>query len=129
MIVGIGVDIVKVSRVEGKVGKDFDTPFAKKAYTESEMAYARARGKGAYRSLAGFFGAKEAFFKATQVWPGWRDIRVEHRESGQPHFEFSDEATAKLTHAQLDPAFHTFHLTITHEKEFAVVVVVVEEMD
>jgi len=123
------VEIVKVSRIEDKVGKDFETPFAEKAYADGEMKYAKAQGKGAYRSLAGFFGAKEAFFKATQVWPGWKDIRVEHRESGQPYFGFSEEAIAKLTHAQLDPAFHTFHLTITHEKEFAVVVVVVEEMD
>jgi len=129
MIIGIGIDIVNVSRVEKKVGKNFETPFAKKAYAESEMAYAKARGKGAYRSLAGFFGAKEAFFKATQIWPGWKNIWVEHRENGQPYFAFSEEAIAKLMHAQLDLSFHTFHLTITHEKEFAVALVVVEEMD
>ncbi len=127
MITGIGVDIVKVSRICEKVGTGFDSPFARKAYTAEELRYAKGKGKGVYQSLAGFFAAREAFFKATQIRLRWQDISVDHDENGKPFFRFSDKAHLTLIERGKDPAFHRFHLTITHGREYAIVVVVCEE--
>lgn len=127
MILGIGIDTVKVSRVMDKVGPEFASPFAKGAYTEEELEYARSRGAAAYQSLAGFFAAREAFFKATQVRLGWKDIAVDHEPNGKPFFRFNDKGHLRLIERGRDPAFHKFHLSITHEKDYAVVVVVCEE--
>ncbi len=127
MITGIGVDIVKVSRICEKVGTGFDSPFARKAYTAEELRYAKGKGKGVYQSLAGFFAAREAFFKATQIRLRWQDISVDHDENGKPFFRFSDVGLLRLIEKHRDPTFHKFHLSITHEKDFAVVIVICEE--
>ncbi len=124
MITGIGVDLVQVERVRQKVGESFDTPLAKGAFTASELEYARSKGVAAFQSLAGFFAAKEAFFKATQVWPGWHGVWVEHEPGGKPYFGLSDEAKEKLRAAGIDPETANLQLTISHEKEYAVAVVV-----
>lgn len=129
MILGIGVDMVKVARVQQKAGEDLNSPLARGAFTESELAYAKSRGVAAYQSLAGFFAAKEAFFKATQVWPGFQDIWVEHEESGKPYFGLSEKAQEKMRALGIGPERVNIQLTISHEKEFAVAVVVVGEMD
>lgn len=123
MILGVGVDLVQVERVRKKVGESFDTPLARGAFTESELEYARSKGVAAFQSLAGFFAAKEAFFKATQVWPGWHGVWVEHEPGGRPYFGLSDEAKEKLRAAGLDPEAVSIQLTISHEKEYAVAVV------
>jgi holo-[acyl-carrier protein] synthase len=129
MILGIGVDMVKVERVRQKAGENLDSPLARGAFTESELAYAKSKGVAAYQSLAGFFAAKEAFFKATQVWPGWHGFWVEHEPGGRPYFGLSEKAREKMLKFDLDPERVNIQLTISHEKEFAVAVVVVEEMD
>jgi holo-[acyl-carrier protein] synthase len=126
MIIGIGVDLVKVERVRQKAGENFDTPLARGAFTESELAYAKSMGVVAYQSLAGFFAAKEAFFKATQVWPGWHDIWVEHEPGGKPYFGLSEKAREKMRALDIEPENADVQLTISHEKEFAVAVVVAE---
>ncbi len=125
MILGIGVDLVKVERVRQKAGEDLDSPLARGAFTESELAYAKSKGVAAHQSLAGFFAAKEAFFKATQVWPGWHGVWVEHEDSGKPYLDFSEKAREKMREIGLDPERANIQLTISHEKEFAVAVVVV----
>jgi len=124
MILGIGVDMVNVERVRKKVGESFDTPLAKGAFTASELAYAKGKGVAAYQSLAGFFAAKEAFFKATQVWPGWHGIWVEHEAGGKPYFGLSEKAREKMRALGIEPKRANIQLTISHEKEFAVAVVV-----
>ncbi len=126
MILGLGVDMVKVARVRQKAGENLDSPLARGAFTESELEYAKSKGVAAFQSLAGFFAAKEAFFKATQVWPGWHDIWVEHDANGRPYFEFPLEAFEKLAEKGLDLTKCRINLTISHEKELAVAVVVVD---
>lgn len=143
MILGVGVDIVQVERMRRKAGENLDTPLAKGVFTASELEYARGKGVAAAQSLAGFFAAREALFKATQVWPGWHGAWVEHDARGRPYFMFSDEAAGKYAAAGICvvggeavakgsenapkvPGAHRIQLTISHEKDFAVAVVVVE---
>jgi phosphopantetheine--protein transferase-like protein len=127
VIIGIGVDIVQVERMRKKAGENLDTPLAKGVFTASELEYARGKGVAAYQSLAGFFAAREALFKATQVWPGWHGAWVEHDARGRPYFMFSDEAIAKYDAVHVNILHLNVRLSISHEKDFAVAVVVVEE--
>lgn len=127
MILGVGVDIVQVERMRKKAGENLDTPLAKGVFTASELEYARGKGVAAAQSLAGFFAAREALFKATQVWPGWHGASVTHDPKGKPYFVFSDEAVGRYAGAGIDVAKYGIQLTISHEKDFAVAVVVVED--
>lgn len=61
MIIGIGVDIVEVSRVKRAIDNE---KFIKRVYTAKEINYCVSRGKGAAQSYAARFAAKEAILKA-----------------------------------------------------------------
>jgi phosphopantetheinyl transferase (holo-ACP synthase) len=50
---------------------------------------------------------------------------VEHEESGKPYFGFSEKAHEKMREVNINPERVNIQLTISHEKEFAVAVVVV----
>ena len=64
MIVGVGIDIAEVERY--RFGERERAWFARKVYTEEEMAYAMRKRNWPER-LAGFFAAKEAARKARPV--------------------------------------------------------------
>lgn len=61
MIIGIGVDIVEVSRVKQAIENE---KFIKRVYSAKEINYCISRGKGAAQSYAARFAAKEAILKA-----------------------------------------------------------------
>ena len=73
MILGIGTDLAEVARYQ------FDEKklawFARRVYTEEEMAYAFTKRLWAER-LAGFYAAKEAARKAFGFAIPWRQVGV-----------------------------------------------------
>ena len=119
VIVGIGLDVANVVRYR------FDERelawFARKVYTESEMAYAMRKRNWVER-LAGFFAAKEATRKAFGHAIPWRSVGVGHERSGKPLIELLGGAE-RLTR---DRGVRTIHLTITHSAEVAAAVVILE---
>src|SRR5580692_11424789 len=112
MILGTGIDLAEVVRYR------FDDRarawFARKVYTEYEMAYALRKRNWAER-LAGFFAAKEATRKAFGHAIPWRSVGVGHERSGKPIIELFGWAE-RLTHAR---GVRTIHLTITHSADVA----------
>jgi len=119
MIVGIGIDLAEVERYR------FDERalawFAKKIYTEEEMAYAMRKRNWPER-LAGFFAAKEATRKAFGHAIPWRWVGVGHEPSGKPTILLFGKARG-LIEAR---AVTAIHLTITHTAATAAAVVVLE---
>lgn len=85
MIVGIGVDLVKISRIE-KAGSSHPG-FLERVFTEREREYC-GRQKYPAQHYAARFAAKEAILKAfgTGMTSGmkWTDIEVLHGEGGGP---------------------------------------------
>ncbi len=85
-IIGIGIDITEVDRIEGAVTKHKN--FLGRVYSTKEV---RLSTKGSFRfeELAGRFAAKEAIFKAIKT--GWRkgvkftDINILNEPSGAPY--------------------------------------------
>lgn len=93
MIIGIGIDLVKISRIE-KAATDHPA-FVERVFTEKERAYC-SRQKFAAQHYAARFAAKEAVLKAigTGMSGGikWTDIEVLHGEGGGPIVNISGRA-------------------------------------
>ena len=119
VIVGVGLDVAQVSRY--RFGERELAWFARKVYTEREMAYAMRKRNWAER-LAGFYAAKEATRKAFGHAIPWRSVGVGHERSGKPVIELLGRAE-RLTR---DRGVRTIHLTITHSAEIAAAVVILE---
>ncbi|MDQ7004230.1 MAG: holo-ACP synthase [Ghiorsea sp.] len=94
-IVGIGTDIVKISRIEQSFTR-FEQRLIDKVFTPSE--YTLAKKRGIYRRLAMFFAAKEAVAKALGtgfVGFGMKDIEVFYLDSGKPEIILHGHAKKK----------------------------------
>lgn len=119
MIVGIGIDLAEVERYAFDETKR--ARFARKVYTEEEMAYAMRKRNWPER-LAGFFAAKEATRKAFGHAIPWRRIGVGHERSGKPTIELFGDAHRLLAMRQV----RSIHLSITHTASTAAAVVILE---
>src|SRR5512147_2819189 len=93
MIVGIGVDLVKIGRIE-KAGKGHPG-FLERVFTQREQDYCN-RQKFPAQHYAARFASKEAVLKAfgTGLSAGmkWTDVEVLHGEGGGPIVNISGAA-------------------------------------
>lgn len=122
MIVGIGLDVVHVSRLErwqqipGLLDRYFHP---------EELKTALSRGSGSTLSLAARFAAKEAFGKAVGTGLSGitlKNILVRNNHNGKPCMELSGNALDALHRA----GGETVHLSLTHERDNALAMVVIE---
>ena len=124
MILGIGVDIVELDRIERLVEKHGDS-FLNKIFTESEIAYCQAR-RHSSTHFAGRFAAKEAVLKAlgTGLRPPirWTDVEVRRGDSGPPTIHLARGAKAEA--AQQGVA--RVHISISHSRRTAVAYAIAE---
>jgi len=85
MVVGIGVDLVKIERID-KAGRNH-SGFLERVFTEAEREYC-SRQKFSAQHYAARFAAKEALLKAIGTgWSAgvkWTDMEVLHGEGGGP---------------------------------------------
>ncbi|MCF6323692.1 MAG: holo-ACP synthase [Gammaproteobacteria bacterium] len=127
MIVGIGTDIVCVSRMEKNLAK-YGQRFAERILTSNEFTeFLQHRRPASF--LAKRFAAKEAVAKAMGC--GFRDglqlthIGVGHDDFGKPMLEYSDRAVDLCEHLNISKS----HLSISDEDEYAVAFVTLEASD
>jgi len=122
MIKGIGVDVVHVHRMK----KWRKTPGLMERYFHNEeLSAALEKGNSADLSLAARFAAKEAFGKA--LGTGLRgivlkDIMVKNKHNGQPEILVSGTAFSALEKCGAGK----IHVSLTHEKDNAIAMVVLE---
>jgi len=123
MIRGLGIDIVHISRLS----KWRKTPgLMERFFHPEELEAARRRGSGMETSLAARFAAKEAFGKALGTGLHGitlKDIKVKNNHNGKPEIHLYGTAQAALDRM----GGGTLFLSLTHEKDNAVAVVVIEE--
>jgi holo-[acyl-carrier protein] synthase len=125
MIYGIGVDLIKVTRLESglaRFGEHYaDRLLAPEEHQEFFLASDPAR------FLAKRFAAKEAFAKAAGT--GLRDplhlrsIAVSHTPLGQPLLRFHHELEAWLHQRGIT----RHHLSLSDEQEYVIAYVVLEK--
>jgi holo-[acyl-carrier protein] synthase len=127
MILGIGMDLTDVKRVE-EVYRRHGARFLQRIFTETEQKKALSRLHVA-PTLAKRFAAKEAFAKAigTGMAQGvaWRQIGVVNGKSGKPEIELKGEALAKLQAMTPKGMQPKVHLTLTDEGPLAQALVMI----
>jgi holo-[acyl-carrier protein] synthase len=126
-IVGTGVDLVEVERVEqALVRAGTGVRFGRRVYTEGERSYCESRGKGRFQSYAARFAAKEAVMKALGTgWSrnaGWHEIEVVRERGHAPKIVLSGKAAA-FAHKR---GIKQLHLSISHTAEHAIAHVIAE---
>lgn len=117
MILGIGTDIVEVSRMARAMEKDV---FLRKCFTEDEVTRCFARGEKAAQAFAGYFAAKESIAKALGIGFrnfGPRDIEVCQTELGKPY--------ASLKFQPNVPRGTLIDISISHERHYAMAVAII----
>lgn len=124
MIVGTGVDITEVDRIETAV-KRFGDRFLKRVFTPEEVRYCMGKPNAAER-LAARFAAKEAGMKAigTGLRHGvtWQDVEVLRLPGQRPVLKFSGKAAEFA--AQL--GCKRTHLSLSHTADQAIAHVILE---
>lgn len=108
----VGIDIVDIARMAQIIDR-FGIHFLNRVFTGSELEYARKKRRTA-ESLAGRFAAKEAFIKAYGAKPGWKEIEILQHD-GRPYIMFGGKTYPNVS--------------ISHERAYAVAVVVIEGND
>jgi len=123
-IIGIGSDIVKISRIE-KLAERYGTRFLKRIFTAQEISYASGKARPALH-FAARFAAKEAFVKALgsglRRGLNWSDIEIINDDLGKPQFKLYNHARSVSQKLKNPSAW----LTLSHEQEFALAFVVLE---
>jgi holo-[acyl-carrier protein] synthase len=121
MILGVGVDLVDIRRIERTLAR-FGDRFTRRCFTELERAKADRRATRA-ATYAKRFAAKEACSKAlgTGFNQGvfMRDIGVVNLASGQPTLRLAGGGARRLD--AMTPSGHVaeLHLTLTDEPPLA----------
>ena len=115
MILGIGVDMIEVARIQKAIERN--PRFSDKVFTPVEIAYSDGK-KSRFMHLAARFAAKEAFIKAVGRRVSWTAVGVENLPSGQPELRVVDAASYGYTRALV---------TLSHIADYAVAVVVLEK--
>ena len=125
MIVGTGIDIVNIDRIERLMARWGD-PFLGRVFTQKEIMWCQQRARSP-ECFAIRFAAKEAFLKAIG-WGlrngiQWTDIEVENDPMGKPMYSFHRKAKEVCETLRIKKTF----LTLSHDRPYAVAHVLLEE--
>ncbi len=126
MIVGVGVDIVEIERMQKLLDRKGDRALTR-LFTEGERAYAASHPEPA-RQLAARVAAKEAAYKALAGNDlaraiGWRELEVASTKGHGPSLVLHGRAQSRATELGVTRV----HLSITHGEHAAVAFVVAEK--
>jgi holo-[acyl-carrier protein] synthase len=124
LILGLGVDITEVERIQGAIERQGER-FLRRIYTPAEIAYCE-RFRNKFERYAGRFAVKEAAMKALGTgWSHgvrWVDIEVVRERGGKPVLALAGEA--KQIAERL--GVKNMAITITHTAQQALAQVIFE---
>jgi holo-[acyl-carrier protein] synthase len=125
MIVGLGVDISEIDRIEAAIRRH-GRAFIERVFAPREIEYCE-RHRGPAERYAARFAAKEATMKA--LGTGWRrgvrwvDIEVVREASGRPTIELRGAARQHADRLGVS----RIHLSLTHSGNLAFAEVIFEK--
>jgi holo-[acyl-carrier protein] synthase len=126
MIYGVGIDLVRVSRME-KVIQRWGGRFVERVFTPDEAALCERRRS--FSAYALRFAAKEAFSKALGLGMTnglkWREIEVYHERSGRPGLHLYGRADELRRFHKINRV----HLSLSDEGDYGVAVVVLDRVE
>ncbi len=118
-----GIDLIEVERIERAIAR-FGERFLTRVFTEGELAYCRGRTP----QLAARFAAKEAASKVLGVGIqhrdgiSWQEVQIVSDANGKPSVELTGRAARRADELGL----HTFALSLSHTREYAIAILVAE---
>lgn len=124
MVIGCGIDLVKIERIE-KIIIRWGDNFIFKIFTPLEREYCEKKKDNKFQSYAGKFAAKEALLKAVGLGlrqANWREIEIKNDELGQPIIDTS----GKLKNIAAIKGVSKYFISISHTKEYAIAQVILE---
>lgn len=126
MIVGVGIDILNVSRMEKLLAKNYSQKFKSKVFTQNEIDYCE-KFKNPAQNFAVRWAIKEAFYKALpqelQKISDWLSIEFINDGTNKPFVGIVEE---KLAEAFCELGISNIHSSVSHEKEFCVAQIILE---
>ena len=128
MIIGIGTDIIDISRIENVINK-YGNKFKERCFTKKEIK--RSENKFyTTNSYAKRYAAKEACSKAlgTGLARGilWKDIEITNDKYGKPNIELHNRALIRIN--KLTKKKYRIDVSLSDEKVFAIANVVISEI-
>jgi holo-[acyl-carrier protein] synthase len=126
VILGTGIDIIEVERVESAFER-FGDRFLNRILLPSELAYCMLHKKpGPF--LAARFAGKEAVSKAFGTGIGahlsWHDIEICRKESGEPYVVLHDKGKTLLDAR----GGRIVHLSLSHTEKHATAMAILESV-
>jgi len=124
LIIGCGIDLVKIERME-KIIKKWGDNFIFRIFTPLEIEYCEKKKGNKFQSYAGKFAAKEALLKALGLGlreANWKEIEIKNDELGQP----SIDTSGKLKNIASTKGVSKYFISISHTKEYAATQVILE---
>ncbi|MEC7269629.1 MAG: holo-ACP synthase [Pseudomonadota bacterium] len=131
MIIGIGTDIIDITRIERVINR-FGDRFKNRVFTKKEILKCEARKLSA-NSYAKRYAAKEACSKALgtgfrkSVY--WRDIEVINNKSGKPELFLHNGARSMFEKLLPQNTSGRIDLSITDEYPYAQATVIITSLD
>jgi holo-[acyl-carrier protein] synthase len=126
MILGVGIDIIEVGRIQASYEK-FGDRFLKRILHDNEIAYCLSH-KMPGPFLAARFAAKEAISKAFGTGIGaqlsWQDMEVAKRESGEPYLILHGNGEKLLA----ERGGRAVLISLSHTQEHATAVAILESV-
>ncbi len=118
MILGIGIDLVRIDRLQSITAR-WEDRFLSRVYTPAERTACFARTIP-FPALAGRFALKEAMFKALGTgWSAgvsWVDVEVSTDDAGKPMIRASGRVKELLDARHVS----TIHATTSHDGNYAI---------
>jgi holo-[acyl-carrier protein] synthase len=125
VIVGSGIDLCEVDRIEKAIAAPHGARFRERVFTAGEIAYSESKANRAER-YAARFAAKEAGMKALGTgWQnglGWHDLEVSNLASGRPTLRLHGKA-AEIAEGL---GVRNVSLSLTHTTRQAMALVILE---
>lgn len=123
MIYGIGIDIVKIDRMQ-EADQKWGRKFFEKFLTTDEIEYCFGK-KVPYLSVAVRFAAKEALIKAigSEIAVNMKDIEISLNKKGRPSIKVKGDLEGFFQKNSITEC----HLSLSHEREFGVACIVLEQ--
>ena len=128
MIIGIGTDIMEISRIE-KIIKQYGEKFLNKYFTDDEQNYAKSKPKNTAQSLASAWVVKEALSKALGTGikgdVTLKSISLHRNDKGAPSIILLDGAHKKAMELSQNTGYKCF-VSISHDSGMANAFVIIE---
>lgn len=126
MVIGIGVDITDIKRIEESLA-EFGERFRNRVFTAGEIAYCEQFANKAER-YAARFAAKEAARKALGAATplkslSWHEVEIISSTEGAPQLRFHRHAAELIEQLKITRA----HVSLSHATQQAIAFVVLEK--